>query len=190
MQPKSQPSDSDDSKSYDDFGGKELTPNADDWDQNEIIISEENDEHDFNPNRKPRLTPRSSSSIKGKNHSRNNSNNNRKHKLSAGKKNIKFFDTYIAGISKQKLNISDDGRHIAMQYFSDSVYIICSNGFDSGRHEWQMQCLEVGDLTDEIGVVSAWGDLKVNGNSMNDIGSQQLRCVLGVYVCVVYCVCF
>merc|ERR1712130_1019973 len=84
------------------------------------------------------------------------------------------FDTYLDNIESDKLKITKGGRMVAMDYFTDSLYIISSNGFSSGKHEWEIKTLKTGDLADEIGVCSDWGDLEVNGNGIADMGSSQL----------------
>merc|ERR1712113_1147694 len=48
-----------------------------------------------------------------------------------------------------------------MDYFTDSLYVISSTGFSSGKHEWEMKVLKTGDL-------------EVNGNAIADMGSSQL----------------
>ena len=63
---------------------------------------------------------------------------------------------------------------MAMDYFTDSLYIISSTGFTSGKHEWEIKTLKTGDLADEIGICSTWGNLEVNGNGISDMGSQQI----------------
>ena len=85
-----------------------------------------------------------------------------------------YFDTYLDGIESDKLKITKNGTLVAMDYFTDSLYIISSNGFTSGKHEWEIKTLKTGDLADEIGVCSSWDDLNVNGNGIADMGSSQL----------------
>eukprot|EP01084_Bolivina_argentea_P296242 510173_1 len=89
-------------------------------------------------------------------------------------KAIVSFDTYLGGLESGKLRITKGGRCLNMDYFSDSLYIISSNGFSSGKHEWEIKAIKTGDLADEIGICSSWGDLEVNGNGIADMGSEQL----------------
>ena len=85
------------------------------------------------------------------------------------------FDTHLPNIDASKLKITKNGKLIAMDYFTDSLYIISSNGFSGGgKYEWQIKALKCGDLADEIGVCSKWGNLEVNGNGIADMGSEQL----------------
>eukprot|EP01083_Nonionella_stella_P178967 633903_1 len=89
-------------------------------------------------------------------------------------KTIVCFDTYLGGLESDKLRITKGGRCINMDYFSYSLYIISSHGFSSGQHKWEIKAIKTGDLADEIGICSSWGDLEVNGNGIADMGSEQL----------------
>merc|ERR1712032_204749 len=84
------------------------------------------------------------------------------------------FDTFLESVESDKLKITKGGRLVSMDYFNDSLYVISSSGFSSGKHEWEMKVMKTGDLTDEIGVCSDWADLEVNGNGIADMGSSQL----------------
>mmetsp|Transcript_40460 Transcript_40460/g.66456 ORF Transcript_40460/g.66456 Transcript_40460/m.66456 type:complete len:406 (+) Transcript_40460:35-1252(+) len=84
------------------------------------------------------------------------------------------FDMFLDGLESDKLKITKQGRLVAMDYFTDSLYIISSNGFSTGKHEWELKTVKTGDLVDEIGVCSNWGNLVVEGNGISDMGSSQL----------------
>merc|ERR1712190_471216 len=54
------------------------------------------------------------------------------------------FDTFLDNIESDKLKITKEGRMVSMDYFTDSLYVISSTGFSSGKHEWELKVLKTG----------------------------------------------